>query len=244
MHIRSAAAAAVLGVATLLSPLMTSAASADALYSGSVTGFFSDPVTSGDVVLISGASGFLNNGASAVSTGFPGAAVTWGSTPGSSQLIFLGDNFLNVTSMQIFHLGTIIYTNGTSDLSTLIFGAKLHLLTGGVADEHISDLNIVTTQNTGLGAARDSDFVGFSDFSSTFNVYEGMTSSIELFGSIVGDPMLTLDHIDISPVAASAGFIGHGLGAVPEPATWAMMILGFFGLGGALRTRRARAALA
>lgn len=33
-------------------------------------------------------------------------------------------------------------------------------------------------------------------------------------------------------------------GGVPEPATWAMMILGFFGLGGALRSRRKGAGLA
>ncbi len=28
--------------------------------------------------------------------------------------------------------------------------------------------------------------------------------------------------------------------AVPEPATWAMMIIGFFGLGSAIRSKRAR----
>ncbi len=28
--------------------------------------------------------------------------------------------------------------------------------------------------------------------------------------------------------------------AVPEPATWAMMIIGFFGLGAAIRSNRAR----
>jgi hypothetical protein len=32
--------------------------------------------------------------------------------------------------------------------------------------------------------------------------------------------------------------------AVPEPATWAMMLIGFFGLGAALRRRRAAGALA
>jgi hypothetical protein len=31
--------------------------------------------------------------------------------------------------------------------------------------------------------------------------------------------------------------------AVPEPATWAMMIIGFFGLGASIRSNRARAAL-
>ncbi|TAJ68649.1 MAG: PEP-CTERM sorting domain-containing protein [Phenylobacterium sp.] len=40
----------------------------------------------------------------------------------------------------------------------------------------------------------------------------------------------------------STGFaltvIGADVGGVPEPATWAMMILGFFGMGAALRQRR------
>jgi hypothetical protein len=35
-------------------------------------------------------------------------------------------------------------------------------------------------------------------------------------------------------------FGGIGVGAVPEPATWAMLILGFFGLGSALRAVRRR----
>jgi hypothetical protein len=30
--------------------------------------------------------------------------------------------------------------------------------------------------------------------------------------------------------------------AVPEPATWAMLIIGFFGLGSAIRSKRARLA--
>lgn len=37
---------------------------------------------------------------------------------------------------------------------------------------------------------------------------------------------------------------GGGGGGVPEPATWAMMLIGFGGLGATLRRRRARAALA
>lgn len=41
-------------------------------------------------------------------------------------------------------------------------------------------------------------------------------------------------------VGANSAFIG--VTGVPEPATWAMMILGFFGLGGMIRRRRAIAA--
>ena len=35
-----------------------------------------------------------------------------------------------------------------------------------------------------------------------------------------------------------------GVAGVPEPATWAMMLLGFGGLGSVLRSRRARVSLA
>jgi len=42
-------------------------------------------------------------------------------------------------------------------------------------------------------------------------------------------------HIDEAPTAATS---------VPEPATWAMMVMGFVGLGALLRRRRARASLA
>jgi hypothetical protein len=243
LTIKSAAAAATLVLAVLASPLMTSAARADSLYSGSVTGYFSNPVVTGNVVLIDGSNSFFDNTGTAATTGFDSSHVFWGNNPGSSQLIFLGDTFSNIAPDQIFHIGTVIYTNGTSALESLIFGAQLHLITG-VADEHVSNLSIVTTQNTGLSAARDSDFIGFSDFSPTFNVYEDQTSSIELFGSIIGDPMLDLDRIEISPVAAGAGFIGNGIGGVPEPTTWLLMIGGFFGLGAMFRTRRARSGIA
>lgn len=43
---------------------------------------------------------------------------------------------------------------------------------------------------------------------------------------------------------ALGGTLEPSSGAVPEPATWAMMLLGFFGLGGALRARKAAAAVA
>jgi hypothetical protein len=48
---------------------------------------------------------------------------------------------------------------------------------------------------------------------------------------------------DFSYTSASGVFL-TGTGGVPEPATWAMMLLGFGGLGAAMRTRRQKARLA
>jgi hypothetical protein len=52
------------------------------------------------------------------------------------------------------------------------------------------------------------------------------------------DPQLTIDP-ELYKIILSDG-VANGLpGAIPEPATWALMLAGFAGLGGALRRRRA-----
>lgn len=130
------------------------------------------------------------------------------------------------------------FSNGTSDLSSLIFGATLNLDLGNGITVKTSGIDIVTTANTGLSPARDADFVGFSDFPQTFNVYEGGFSVAALYGTIVGDPTVTLDSISIAPGFEDSGFIGQGVGGVPEPATWSMLLIGFLGLGLAVRSAR------
>lgn len=58
-------------------------------------------------------------------------------------------------------------------------------------------------------------------------------------GSYISDAFS--DVVALSGVNAGHGLITINLLPVPEPATWAMMLLGFFGLGAALRARRTTA---
>jgi hypothetical protein len=57
---------------------------------------------------------------------------------------------------------------------------------------------------------------------------EGKTTSWEVFGAILNDPQFRPTGFELSD--PNNGVIGLPLGAVPEP-TWAMMLLGFAGIG-------------
>ena len=54
-----------------------------------------------------------------------------------------------------------------------------------------------------------------------------------------GDGNINISLFD-QPFAAPVSFSAIGFAAVPEPATWALMILGFFGIGGAMRVNSVR----
>lgn len=63
------------------------------------------------------------------------------------------------------------------------------------------------------------------DFASGFALFRTIDTS-------VGFPELTFARFSVAQVTPPP------VGAVPEPATWAMMLLGFFGIGGAMRSRQ------
>ncbi|MBW8297268.1 MAG: PEPxxWA-CTERM sorting domain-containing protein [Sphingopyxis sp.] len=53
----------------------------------------------------------------------------------------------------------------------------------------------------------------------------------------------SIDNVRISNVALSGnqlGFFSDGVSAVPEPTTWAMMLMGFGLIGGVLRSEKRR----
>jgi hypothetical protein len=75
------------------------------------------------------------------------------------------------------------------------------------------------------------------------------TSNYDVFqlaGSLINGGTIafsTAYHPSI-PITAAGSLTSGALGAVPEPATWAMMLVGFGGLGSVLRSRRRQAPLA
>lgn len=239
MNRQISAKRAVLVLSLLIAPWLAASAQATPFYSGTVTGFFDSPVKAGSIIDINGNPLYSDDTATVVSS-FGSNFVTWGSGDfpiPQSTLTFDGADYSNVASGEVFKLGTLTYTNGTSNLGTLLYGVTLHILVGNGVTEKLSQVSILTTANTGLSLARDSDFIAFSDFSQTFNVFEGYTATADLYGAIIGNPYIVLDNLQST---SGGGFIGNGVGNVPEPGTWAMMLLGFGGLGVMLRISRRR----
>lgn len=103
----------------------------------------------------------------------------------------------------------------------------------------------------GLGGAFN--FTPLSVTTRTFNVTPGVSSSISLL--LLGNTVNSVRAFDPTPTSLTLSFNSTGasafstsstlsippegaIGAVPEPATWAMMVLGFGAVGYALRRRK------
>ncbi|HEY2707563.1 MAG TPA: choice-of-anchor K domain-containing protein [Caulobacteraceae bacterium] len=217
-----------------------SPATAATSYSGTVDASFSGILLSGDLVDgLTGATTLQNNSNTAVFTisntgGGIHNMLSWGSDATSdhnppvgdfSTLTFTGKPFSNIAPDQTFDLGTLTYFNGGSDTATLVFGGTLDfsVVRQPTISDAVTGFTISTTSNNGSDA-QNADFIGFSAIPSTFNVEEGATASVDVFGHIHGDPQLVL------------GSIGPG---TPEPATWAMLMVGIGIAGAALRRRMA-----
>ena len=155
-------------------------------------------------------------------------------------------------------LGTITYAGGQSDLNSIIFGATLKVTLDRILLGF--DQTIITTTNnlsnvdnlTSAQANRDADDLitcgnsgnicpnDLQAFENTGGV-GGVRFSTPLvvapYGTFSIDPGLALTGT--LPVGGDGGVDTHLAGAVPEPSTWALMLLGFVGLGFA-GFRRAR----
>jgi hypothetical protein len=184
-----------------------------------------------------------------------------------SELIFFGGQVpANVT--QPFQAGVLTFLNGTSDLNSLIFAADLSLYDNFVdPSSYLGTDKVIITTTSNLGTpALDTDYINICGNGSTIcntsiEAYEdsqgGTGVTFDLTAQIVGDPQLQFTDVALAPVQTNlldplsppgelTGLVGGqaAAGSVPEPSTWAMMALGFAGLGfmGYYRTKRASAA--
>jgi len=111
-------------------------------------------------------------------------------------------------------------------------GAQQSGFTGPTTEGWTVGLGAAATQTTPIASIASQGFSGWMTQSFTFkaDAASDVLSFLSVGGPSGGQPPFAL--LD-----------GVSLTAVPEPATWAMMLVGFGGLGSAIRSRRKRAAV-
>ncbi len=132
------------------------------------------------------------------------------------SLILNGPGFVNVNLAQIPGGGGVVSINNVNNGSNSAF--FVDNTAGGLAFQLDGFTTVLTASATGLTPG--------ADYSLAFNIFDA------------GDTLLD------SAVFIQGGTIGTvNPGAVPEPGTWAMMLIGFGAIGGAMRRRRRHAIL-
>jgi hypothetical protein len=133
--------------------------------------------------------------------------------------------------------GTAIYS-GTFDMGGGSPGADLVFF---------SDPGATTSATTTFGYFAG----GYTDISTPLNLVNGSNTLTFAYDSPGHDPVADTWHAgpqgfdderwnlgDLTVNGAAYIAPPTGVGGVPEPATWGLMIVGFAGIGGALRSRR------
>jgi hypothetical protein len=109
----------------------------------------------------------------------------------------------------------------------------------GSTTDHTSDSNFHGT----IG----SQSIGYMNFSYPFDwtefsgSYVATSTQTEItFAGFNSAGYYLLDDVSVTgPLAGEIDLPGGGVGAVPEPQTWALMLMGFAAVGAAVRRRRA-----
>ncbi len=245
-----------------LTQLICNTPAVSATPSQQIMGVFSDPVYIGNIYNTPTIGGhtYYDNTLSAPATttiSGGGSTLTWGTNPtppigtNYSTLTFTGATVPFQDQSTPIQLGTITYTNGTSSLDSIIFGATLTFSLNGVTLGS-DQLIITTTSNQSSGtyltqaqAELDADYVNLCGLSSTIcntaiQAYEntqgmnGVPFSTPIVAALYGtyevDPGINLTDVTYQ---SGDGVVGDRTpeGAIPEASTWAMMAMGFLALG-------------
>lgn len=150
-----------------------------------------------------------------------------------------------------FNVGSFRYLNFQMDISSIDldrFGGPF-VSAGGAAPEFRFSLfdNPLGTTNVGTGTLLDS-FTASALFNPSKNsfLWSTVTSGLDASTSTNGNVVFQIDVLnggygafDNLSVSADDIIAPPPTGAIPEPATWAMMLLGFFSMGMVVRRRSA-----
>ena len=195
---------------------------------------------------------FVNPGpVGTVTTGVGTNVFTYGMGSPPNELTFTGSTFSSPIETP-FKVGSLYYYNGSTTVGTTPDSVDLSLslnFTSPALPTVVSTfaLNLVSTPNSGT-ADQNADYVYFpSSFSSTSFLIGTTTYNIKLtgFGNIVGDGFLSSNSAELhvrENSSATADLFAivttqTAAGAVPEPATWLMMIVGMGAIGFVARRR-------
>jgi hypothetical protein len=140
--------------------------------------------------------------------------------------------------------------------------ACVGFFSGQILDNTVTDNATIASALTTLGVTNYTSFNNYA--STTFSNLSGATDLTALFGTLTGTDVFGIHFggsgggetafykIDFGsggtltlnlPSSSSITHFSGMAGAVPEPATWALMLLGFGGMGISLRRRRKVAGL-
>ena len=260
---RSVSAATKLAIALTCLACLGQSAQAG-FFIGSISARFENPTLSGSIR--NPATFYNNTGSASYSASGGGATSTfrWGSS-GYSSLNFFANQDVQVNSDEPFSFGTVTYYNGTSELSSLVFGVNLVLefIGSPTVSKLTIPISIVTTNNIG-DANANADYISFgTQVPVSFFTYEGIGATAILKGSIVGNPHMIPSDITVlesftlytgtDPQGSepydpsqyttydSPGFSG-GFAAptpvIPEPSSLVLFGIGTLGLIRQVRRRR------
>ena len=233
-------------VTAILTLALTSPSAMGALsFQGELSAYFSHPTLSGNIITVSGTPQYFDNSASAITTGLGTNVFTWGTSniePGFSFLSFVPNTSYVTTPDAPFSLGTLRFYNGTSELSSLVFGVDLVITSN---DPNVAPLvipiSITTTQNNGE-MVHDADSLDFVGIPSRLSAFEGFAVVADVTGAIIGDPILVAKGLSLRNEAGvfrengdgkldvatdfvyTSGIAGGFVTPVPEPSSLVALI--------------------
>ena len=180
-----------------------------------------DVQQSGSSVLITGAGSFDTTGLTALSQGGVGGAYT-GASP----------------ALGVIRLGNSVFVPASEFTSYSISGPANFGNGGPFQSATTSSGDVLSIDGFGSGNGPNfslpSSYVSNSNLSSQISF---ANTTIAALGFTIGSYVFSTssDNLTVNVLAGNAGGVTS---AVPEPASWAMMIGGFGAVGGALRRRR------